>query len=287
MSKTKISLNLFSSNWQTDFTDKKNETEFWNGRSKAYDIHQQNDSSIIIRQKLVEDIVNHLSISKSSKILDIGCGPGRHAHLFSRYADEVKAIDLSPDMIKLAKISSSKSESKPPEFEILDWETIDLKAKGWEKYFDLVIAARTPAINNHLSLEKMNQASKGHCLIISAADSINTARDPFKKQLNFSEEESRASRSAYYAFNLLWLTGYLPEIKYFDQSWEEDLPLKEAEQIYGRYYNMLHPLTESEQKALDNYLKTIAQNEIIHEKVVSKLILMIWEAKKFMAIDKK
>lgn len=47
----------------------------------------------------------------AKKILDIGCGPGRHAQLFSSFVDEVYAMDPSQDMIDYAKEKVITSEN--------------------------------------------------------------------------------------------------------------------------------------------------------------------------------
>ncbi|MCL5069732.1 MAG: class I SAM-dependent methyltransferase [Actinobacteria bacterium] len=45
----------------------------------------------------------------SKKLLDIGCGPARHAQLFSSFIDEVYAMDPSQEMIDYAKEKVVKS----------------------------------------------------------------------------------------------------------------------------------------------------------------------------------
>jgi len=47
--------------------------------------------------------------NNSKKLLDIGCGPARHAQLFSSFIDEVYAMDPSQEMIDYAKEKVVKS----------------------------------------------------------------------------------------------------------------------------------------------------------------------------------
>ncbi len=60
---------------------------------------------------------------KSPKILEIGCGPGNITkYILSQRPDfEIKAIDVSPNMIKLAKKNNPTAD-----FEVMDCREIDM-----------------------------------------------------------------------------------------------------------------------------------------------------------------
>ncbi|MCE5330133.1 class I SAM-dependent methyltransferase, partial [bacterium] len=49
--------------------------------------------------------------NNAKKLLDIGCGPARHAQLFSSFLDEVYAMDPSQEMLDYAKEKVVKSEN--------------------------------------------------------------------------------------------------------------------------------------------------------------------------------
>ena len=46
----------------------------------------------------------------AKRILEIGCGTGKHADGLSKYGYEIVGIDISPEMIKIAK-ESNKTNS--------------------------------------------------------------------------------------------------------------------------------------------------------------------------------
>ena len=46
-------------------------------------------------EKLVQLILTNINLDKNSKIIDLCCGQGRHAHLFAREGFEVYGFDLS------------------------------------------------------------------------------------------------------------------------------------------------------------------------------------------------
>jgi ubiquinone/menaquinone biosynthesis C-methylase UbiE len=68
-------------------------------------------------------------IPKGGKILDLGCGPGRDAKIFSDHDYSVVGVDLSEKTIEKAKTIAPKAEFKVMDFLNLDFE---------EKSFDAV-----------------------------------------------------------------------------------------------------------------------------------------------------
>jgi len=56
--------------------------------------------------KLVDLILNNTDISAGAKVLDMACGTGRHSILFAKKGFEVTAIDLSQNLLSIAKRSA-------------------------------------------------------------------------------------------------------------------------------------------------------------------------------------
>ena len=63
--------------------------------------------------------------STPESILDLGCGSGSHAGLLSRRGYETVGVDISPDMIRQAKIKADAEDLKV-KYEIGDVRSIDL-----------------------------------------------------------------------------------------------------------------------------------------------------------------
>jgi len=76
-------------------------------------------------QRLVELIVNNLSIKSDSKILDMACGSGRHAIIFAKKGFDVTAVDLSKRLLSEAKENAEQNHVKIDFVlsDILDFET--------------------------------------------------------------------------------------------------------------------------------------------------------------------
>ena len=51
----------------------------------------------------VDFLIEHLNLQPGQRVLDVGCGPGRHAHELARRGLAVHGIDISHDFIAIAQ----------------------------------------------------------------------------------------------------------------------------------------------------------------------------------------
>lgn len=78
----------------------------------------------------INNLQNNLKLKKESKVLDLGCGAGRHARELSQLGFQVLGIDLSKNNISQAKIFENKS---------LSFIQGDMRVLGYESDFDLIV----------------------------------------------------------------------------------------------------------------------------------------------------
>lgn len=64
-------------------------------------------------------LVDALELEPGRRVLDVGCGPGRHALALARRGIEVLGIDLSEDFVALAR-NAAESEDLSARFEVGD-----------------------------------------------------------------------------------------------------------------------------------------------------------------------
>jgi ubiquinone/menaquinone biosynthesis C-methylase UbiE len=72
----------------------------------------------------VEFLVDALHLEPPMRVLDAGCGPGRHSLALARRGFEVVGVDLSPDFIELARESVS-AETSSATFVVGDLRDLD------------------------------------------------------------------------------------------------------------------------------------------------------------------
>lgn len=76
-------------------------------------------------------LVEALGLAPGMRLLDVGCGPGRHAHAFARLGLEVVGIDISQRFVDLA------AESAPPG---ASFQRADARRLAFDSEFDAAIS---------------------------------------------------------------------------------------------------------------------------------------------------
>ena len=78
-------------------------------------------------------LVDCLGLSPGARVLDVGCGPGRHAHAFGRLGFEVVGVDISERFVALAR------EGVPAGAAVC-FERADARTLRFDAEFDAVIS---------------------------------------------------------------------------------------------------------------------------------------------------
>jgi SAM-dependent methyltransferase len=76
-------------------------------------------------------LVEHLGLEPGQRVLDVGCGPGRHAHALARRGIEVLGVDISQRFVDLAAADA------PPGAR---FERVDARALPFAGEFDAAIS---------------------------------------------------------------------------------------------------------------------------------------------------
>jgi SAM-dependent methyltransferase len=72
----------------------------------------------------VDFLVDALALEPGMRVLDVGCGPGRHALALARRGYEVVGVDHSAEFVRLAR-EAAEAEQLTVEFEELDVRDLD------------------------------------------------------------------------------------------------------------------------------------------------------------------
>jgi SAM-dependent methyltransferase len=274
-----VNLKTFDDLWAGHEPDRTGQAEFWNRQSDSYAAHAAETESNEHRRLMLGRLAAKAGLGADSLVLDIGCGPGQLASVLAGLAGRVEAFDVAPRMIELARLNAAKAGQDNVNFQVLDWTAADLRLLGWEKNFHLVMASKTPAVNDRAALIKMMSASRGSCCLTTQLYVRHSVIDRLKPLLaDWDETAARIRQSFYCAFNLLWLMGFYPEVEYFDRAWTSDIALEEAVPMYTRRFEIVARLTPEQKKALADKLKDLSRGGRVHEKVEAKVAVMFWTA---------
>jgi SAM-dependent methyltransferase len=162
----------------------------------------------------VDFVVEALGLKSGDRVLDVGCGPGRHAHELARRGLVVHGIDISQRFIDLA------TESGPPG---ATFERLDARALPFRDEFDAAICLcegafglMTAVGENQVVLTGIAAALKpGGVLALSAFSSYYAVKyhesATFDAATGVSHERTEVRDEAGRAVEVdLWTTCFTP-----------------------------------------------------------------------------
>ncbi len=133
----------------------------------------------------IDFLVEHLGLQPGTTILDVGCGPGRHALELARRDMIVTGVDLSEEFVALARASArAGGVDERCRFECLDARDLDRDAE-----FDLVLSCCQGAFgllgdDDPLVLSRMARACRPGGIVVLDTFSAYFA-------VRFGEEQDR------------------------------------------------------------------------------------------------
>jgi len=76
----------------------------------------------------VDFLVRALGLQRGDRVLDVGCGPGRHALALARVGLDVVGVDRSPDFLRIAT-EAARADDLPATFVEQDVRALDFSAE--------------------------------------------------------------------------------------------------------------------------------------------------------------
>ena len=81
--------------------------------------------------KEIDELLRRVSLDPGARILDVGCGPGRHAHELGRRGFEVLGVDISETFVDVARADAPSA---------VTFERLDARTMTFDAEFDLVLS---------------------------------------------------------------------------------------------------------------------------------------------------
>jgi 2-polyprenyl-3-methyl-5-hydroxy-6-metoxy-1,4-benzoquinol methylase len=120
---------------------------------KSYDDTATEYYRVVSRFELLPEIKKFAKeVIKKGKILDLGCGPGHHSNYFSKQNFKVTGIDLSLEMIRLAK-----KEFKDVDFKVMDMSNLDFDINSFDGIWASASLLHVPKYKIKSLLRKLNE----------------------------------------------------------------------------------------------------------------------------------
>ena len=231
-----MNIEEFEKIMQRDDKEEKEEDleKIWDSKSewffKRTEKKQENFSDRLIFKIVKEKKL----LNENSKVLDIGCGTGRHLLEFSKSTSHITGTDISSRMLDYAKEKlKNVNEAK---FIHGNW----MKNFTKEKEFDLVFASMTPAIREEI--EKM-----------------------LGRKLN--KLHSNHKEYTYGLWNIVWNLGYFPEI-YLDKY------ISETEKTVIDYMEQIIYTDDEENKIIEFLKGKEKNGKIMSKEYIIKAVIL-------------
>ena len=119
---------------------------YWEKRSDSFLMQKRQELHSAMAELWMKEIRAQLPKGKKLRILDVGCGAGFFSVLLAKEGHQVTGIDLTPDMIKNARLLASE-EKTDCEFLVMDAEHPEFP----EGTFDVIISRNLTWTLPHVS----------------------------------------------------------------------------------------------------------------------------------------
>ena len=119
---------------------------YWEKRSGSFLMQKRQELHSAMAERWMKEIRAQLPKGKKLRILDVGCGAGFFSVLLAKEGHQVTGIDLTPDMIKNARLLASE-EKTDCEFLVMDAENPEFP----EGTFDVIISRNLTWTLPHVS----------------------------------------------------------------------------------------------------------------------------------------
>ena len=119
---------------------------YWEKRSDSFLMQKRQELHSAMAERWMKEIRAQLPKGKKLRILDVGCGAGFFSVLLAKEGHQVTGIDLTPDMIKNARLLASE-EKTDCEFLVMDAENPEFP----EGTFDVIISRNLTWTLPHVS----------------------------------------------------------------------------------------------------------------------------------------
>ena len=207
-----ITMNDFEQYIQKDMDESRAE-QMWDNKSKSFYERTEKTQQQFVREFVFTFIKERKLLNAQSRVLDIGCGTGRHLLEFSAYTPYLTGIDISSNMLAYAK----EKLQHIPQAKLIHGSWMNTFTT--ENEFDLVFACMTPAIASIEHIQRMNMISKKYCMLERTVYEKDSVQEEIEQLLGrkLFRLPHNDKNYVYGVWNILWLMGYCPDLVFDKQ----------------------------------------------------------------------
>lgn len=243
--------------------------EFWDQRAKTFYQNQLNGSTYF-NDAVTQLLKQKGIITATTSLVDIGSGAGRYTIPLAKQCRSVHALDLSAEMLLFLQQETERNDLHNIMTIKSPWPTAENIGT-----FDVAFAAMCPATRSLEGLQAMCNVAKKHAVICQFTKSTDNVVQALlvEKLIEQNKKDPHNNRELLQAyFNILWELGFHPEISYLHDTYEIEVPLKDALHSYKQRYQAV------DEELLKSVLMTFQQKEEMIKIIKnSTLAVLSWE----------
>lgn len=243
--------------------------QMWDNKSKDFYERTEKKQKQFANGFVFQFIKERQLLKADSKVLDIGCGTGRHLQEFAAYTPYLTGIDISSKMLAYAK----EKLRHIPQAKLIHGNWMETFTN--ENKFDFVFACMTPAVASIENIKRMCMISKKYCILERTVYEKDSVQESIEQHLGrkLFRLPHNDKNYVYGVWNILWLMGYCPEVVF-------DKQVRNTTHIIEDYIGEID-YSPKEKTAVMQLLNTRIKDGVIaaEESVVKAIILWNTEIK--------
>ncbi len=235
----------------------------WDDAADRYD-----DAGVgTLKDEIIQRIFDLSIIDSDTHVMDVGSGPGTYSIPFSERCVSVVCLDGSQKMLDRI-ISKGIGNIRCIR---ADWDLFDT-----DERFDVVFSSLCPALNNPVSLLKMESFSEGYCVYVSSMndDTSSLRRDIWKE---FGKDYSMNGYDTRFPFTFLKENGRTPALEVFETSSPSEMSESETADKEAEYFSRYMTVDRNVRSRIEDVIRNHAEDGIIHLEGEKRLGLLYWK----------
>ena len=246
-------------NWDIYFSDRAENTK---------------DSLSFNNDEVVEHLLYENILQNSESVLDMGSAFGKYSVPFSKYVNNVFAVDLSKTSLDILDDFASKNGIKNITTICKPWELFNPDRK-----FDLVFSSMCPAMCTRQDILRLESMSNKYCCLVTACKTFYTGNRKLLNELITDTEIKAFHSDCSFVFNYMYEQNKFPDVKMISTKVQNKLTIDQAKKAYKDHF---HNFGFDDKKTIDIIDKFVEENAvdgIVTDNRVFNKAVITWKVK--------
>ncbi len=231
-------------------------------------------------EKTLQCISGRGYLGKDMTALDIGSGNGMFTLPFAERYQSVTSLDISTVMQEEIRRRAALRGIGNIRYVNANWRSLDLDEYGLRNGFDLVLCSINPrGVCGLETLQKMNEASRGGCCLLSFAGRSRSNHGGELQRLILGRNlGTKGGNDVIFPFTAAYHMGGEPDLSYTTVGWERKQSPEDAiESICFAYWRFAE-ITPAIREKIRGYVFENLEDGFYVDRTESLIGITVWDA---------